>query len=58
MTTWLKKLRLYLLRRQLRAVNRRMTQIDATEHPYAWLSCCDFRADLFSRIADLEKSLP
>ena len=57
MTTWLKKLRLYLLRRDLKSVIRRMTRLDATSYPSTWVLLCDFRADLIDRIAEIEKTL-
>lgn len=57
MTTWLKKLRLYLLRRDLKAVNQKMTALDIERFPGAGLEYSDFRADLIDRIAELEKTL-
>lgn len=57
MTLWLKKLRLYLLRRQVKAVTRRLIEMNAAEHPWAWSHCFDFRADLIDRIAEIEKTL-
>jgi len=57
MTTWIKKLRLYLLRRQLKAVNQKMTALDVERFPGAGLEYSDQRADLIDRIAEVEKSL-
>jgi len=57
MTTWLKKLRLYLLRRQLKAVNRRLGAFGVTPYTHQVLALCDFRADLINRIAEIEKTL-
>jgi len=63
MTTWLKKPRLYLLRRQLRKLIRKPmpkslvlrngTIVQSTEMNLY----CDQRADLINRIAEIEKSL-
>jgi len=57
MTLWLKKLRLYLLRRDLKSVNRRMAKFDAMSDPWTYLGYCDQRADLIDRIAEIEKTL-
>ncbi len=57
MTTWLKKLRLDLMRGYLETINRKMAEIDATEHPTAWRVCLDAREYWRGRIAELEKSL-
>lgn len=57
MTTWLKKLRLYLLRRQLKAVNRRLVAFNETPYTQQVSGLCDFRADLINRIAEIEKTL-
>jgi len=57
MTLWLKKLRLYLLRRDLKSVNRRMAKFDAMSDPWTYLGYCDQRADLINRIAEIEKTL-
>jgi hypothetical protein len=56
-TTWLKKLRLYLLRRQLKAVNRRLVAFNETPYTHQVQAICDFRADLINRIAEIEKTL-
>ena len=56
MTTWLKKLRLYLLRRQLKRMTRNAI-------PGWHFAVFDFRtghdihADLINRIAEIEKTL-
>lgn len=57
MTTWLKKLRLYLLRRDLRRVIDNMRAFHPRGNPYVWVLHCDQRADLIDRIAEIEKSL-
>lgn len=57
MTTWLKKLRLYLLRRQLKRVVKSMSALHPQGGTYAWALCCEVRADLIKRIAEVEKSL-
>ncbi len=57
MTTWLKKLRLYLLRRQLKAVRLKMFRLEIRKHPLVWMVFCDTRADLVDRIAEIEKTL-
>ncbi len=57
MTTWLKKLRLYLLRRQMKSVNRRLLALNATPYTQHVVALCDQRADLIDRIAEIEKTL-
>lgn len=57
MTTWIKKLRLYLYRRELKSIKRRMAKFDAMSDPWTYLHYCDQRADLINRIAEVEKTL-
>lgn len=57
MTTWLKKLRLYLYRRELLRIRRYMFVNCLQISDYDWARYCDQRADLINRIAELEKSL-
>ena len=57
MTLWLKKLRLYLLRRNVKATTRRLIKTDATTTPFTFVVLMDYRADLIDRIAEIEKSL-
>lgn len=52
---WLKHLRLYLLRRQLKSVRRRIMAFGL--QPITLVQLCDRKADLIGRIAELEKSL-
>lgn len=53
MTTWLKKLRLCLMRGYLRRITRKMAQID----PAAWRRCMHVRKYWRGRIAEMEKEL-
>lgn len=57
MTTWIKKLRLYFLRRQVKSVSRRLIEMNAGKHPLAWWACFDQRVELVGRIAEIEKTL-
>lgn len=59
MTTWLKKLRLYLLRRQLISISDRVNRAAHTgaNWDFEFSLYCDQRADLINRIAEIEKTL-
>jgi hypothetical protein len=59
MTTWIKKLRLYLLRRQLKSISDRVNRAAYTgvDWDYEFSRYCDQHADLIDRIAEIEKTL-
>jgi len=63
MTTWLKKLRLYLLRRQLKSTTRRLIQLALNDkqrysgYSFVSLYVMQQRNDLMDRIAEIEKTL-
>ncbi len=59
MTIWLKKLRLYLLRRQLTSIFDRVNRATDTgaDWEVEYWRYCDQRADLIDRIAEIEKTL-